>query len=261
MRRCLILITLLLPLPSHAGAWLQPEGKGLWLVQATHFSSAEFYDRDHALQPQDTFTKYELQPYMEYGLTKNWTVGGSLYLNRIDQAEANNWGVANPEFWARTKLWQTDAEMISLQPLIKLPSFYNDSNAVRGGSKSLDIELSVLVGMPMPLISERDYFDIRAGYRWRSRGRAPQLHADASLGFQMTDDWQLITSYREIIAQKLSDSFREDGEQDYHLRKIELTNLYALDEIRFIQATAYAHADGAMVGAGQGFSIGYGERF
>lgn len=246
---------------AHAGAWLQQPGHGIALLQSTYFTSDEFFDQDRSLQPQESFTKYELQPYVEYGLTQHWTIGGTAYLNHVAQGSEENYGLADPELFARTHVWSTDTTVISLQPLIKFTSLYQDNSSPRGGSKSYDAELSLLYGQNLELFSQRYYVDMRAGYRWRSRGREPQLRTDMSIGTSVLENLQLITSVRYIGSQETSASFVENGEQDYQLLKTEVTALYHLSDTHWLQATGFTHVDGQMVGAGSGFSFGFGRRF
>ena len=262
MRAALVLVLVLLNAsPAQAGAWLQPKGQGLFIAQATYFTSSDYYDNDGALQPQDTFTKHELQPYVEYGVSNTLTIGGSVYLNQVNQAGDDNIGMANPELFARTRMWHDGTQTLSLQPLLKLPSVYRDDRTPRGGAKSTDLELSVLYGRNVTLISPRDYIDTRIGYRWRSRGREPQLLADGLIGLQVSEHWQMITAMRQIISQDVSPAFSENGDQDYESLKAEFTAQYTLDDRRTLHATFFDHIDGRMAGAGRGLTLGVGVRF
>lgn len=248
---------------ASAGAWTQPAKQGLFIAQATYFSSSEFFDVDGARVPQDRFSKLELQPYVEYGLKPWLTVGGSAYLQGVAQDGDENYGLGDPEAFARARLWQGERQVISVQPLIKLRSLYADPGAPRGGSVSTDMEFSLLYGRNLDILSDRDYADMRVGYRWRGAGLNPQWRTDIALGLNIGESWQIIPAARIISAAAYDENavFREDGEQDYDLMKLELTAAYHISDTRWFQATFFEHVMGAQAGAGRGFSIGIAERF
>lgn len=253
------LITFLFPSLCFAGAWLQPEGKGLAIVQLTRFGSSEFYDANGELNDQLFFSKWELQPYVEYGLSKKLTVGGTAYLQQVEQGQPNNTGIADPEFFLRTRLWHNEHHTVSIQPTIKLPSVFLDGGTPRGGSRSIDAELNLLYGTNYEVLSKRDYLDVRIGYRTRSRGLSDQLRADAALGMFVSKNWQIIPAVRGIQSTRESDAatFREDGEQDYSLLKAEATVAYHLGKQKWVYLSAFDHIAGLNTGAGRGVSVGY----
>lgn len=246
-----------------AGAWTQAEGKGLFIGQATYFASDKFFDQDGQEQRQPTFRKFELQPYVEYGV-KDWlTVGGSTYLQRVNQSDDDNWGIADTELFARLRLWKGETRVISIQPLIKLPSEFSEGGTPRGGSRAVDAELSLLYGRSMKIFKKNGYTDMRVGYRVRGRGLNPQWRVDAAAGIFVTEDIQLIPAFRSVVTTKYDETggFREDGEQDYDLAKAELTAAYHLNERGWMQLTYFEHIAGAFTGAGRGVSLGYAEAF
>lgn len=249
---------------AHAGAWLMSEGKGLAITQFTHFSSDSYWDTAGDSQPQARYTKWEIQPYAEYGLTSKVTVGGTAYLQRAEQSNDINKGIADPEFFARMRLWQHGSHLVSIQPIIKLPSYFehNESNP-RGGSKSTDAELSLLYGTNLNLLSDHDYADVRIGYRYRSRGLEAQYKADAALGISPWENWQLIPALRYVKAADISSgaAFSQNGDLDYDLLKAELTVMHTLPSGNWIHATYFDHVSGMQTGDGKGVSLGYAVRF
>jgi hypothetical protein len=249
---------------AQAGAWLQKPGDGLVIAQATYFGSSEYFDTDGTLQPQPRFNKYELQPYGEYGVNRWLTVGGSAYLQKVHQSDHGNYGLGDPEAFARIGIMNDNTYgVISLQPLVKFPSIYHDSGNPRGASGSTDMELSLLYGLNYPLLDDRDYFDARIGYRERSKHLKPQWRADMAYGTYVTEHIQMISAVRYIAAAQEIDvsGFSENGEQDYDLLKTEVTTAYHLDDHRWVQATIFNHVAGTQTGSGTGFSLGYGEHF
>ncbi len=240
-----------------------PKGEGLAITQITNFTSDEYWDTDGTIQPQNTYHKWELQPYVEYGLTERITIGGTAYLQHTMQSGDKNRGIADPEFFARMKLWQHGPHLLSIQPLIKLPSrFEHHSSTPRGGSKSTDAELSLLYGRNLPIVSDNDYADIRLGYRSRSRHLHSQFRFDAALGLKPFERWQFIPAMRYVEASTIDTAaFRQNGELDYDLLKGELTVLYSLPSGNWVHATYFKHLQGYQTGTGSGISLGYAVRF
>lgn len=249
---------------AHAGAWLQPRGSGQFISQGTYYSNDQFFDRDGDTQPQSRFSKYELQPYVEYGLRDNLTVGGTFFVPLTRQSGNEKLGIADPEFFARTLLWHDNVQRISLQPLIKFASIYRNTNTTpRSGSKSSDAELSLLYGRNLNLISSRDYLDTRIGYRARSGDLHNQVRVDAALGLQPHPDWYIIPAVRGVIATHLPEGepFRENGDLDSDLLRAELGIAYDLSALRRLQVTAFTHAAGRQTGAGFGITTGFTQQF
>lgn len=250
--------------PALAGAWLQPVGQGYASLQGTYFTSSHYYDQNSARQPQSTFTKYELQPYMEYGLTRRLTIGGTAYAQMNQQDEHTKLGIADPELFARTEIWTRGVQHVSLQPLIKFKSQYRSPDATpRGGSMSTDAELSVLYGSNLTVFTARDYLDLRAGYRLRGGALNDQWRGDVALGMNVTPQWQIIPALRMVMSTRHSTSttFSETGDQDYDLLKAELGAAYAVGEGQHIRAALFTHLMGTQTGDGVGISVGYSENF
>lgn len=248
---------------AQAGAWLQPEGHGLLITQARYFTSDSFFDVNGQKQPQQRYTKYEVQPYVEYGLTDWLTIGGSAFAQRVSQSGRQNSGLADPEIFARSVLWQGERQVISLQPLIKFASYFRDNGTPRGGSSSTDAELAVLYGRNLNIMSDRDYLDSRTGYRLRGDGRSPELRNDTTLGLNITDAIQLIPAIRSVMATAPDESsaFSQNGDIDSSYITAELGGLIKLDDSQSVQAAFSKTVYGIQSGDGYALSFGYAQSF
>lgn len=175
----------------------------------------------------------------------------------------SNVGVADPQIFARTNLWKGERQLVSLQPLIKFRSAFEQPGAPRGGTTSTDYELSVLYGRNLTLLSSNDYLDIRVGYRARSGQRNNQYLADVALGMNLTPHWQLIPAVRLTKAEEIPDNtaFSENGDLDYDLAKVELGGAYKLDEARSILMSVATHVAGRQTGNGHSVTVGYAASF
>jgi len=256
------LLALGLPMVAHAGAWIQPKGQGLAIAQTTFYTTSHYFDVDGQKQSQLRFTKYELQPYLEYGLTDSITLGGSAYLDTVVQANEEHRGITDPQFFLRGRVYHDDRQVVSIEPLIKLPSHFSESTPPQGGSKSTDLELSLRYGRSQPLLTPHDYTDFRLGYRQRSLGLSDQLLIDAAVGIKYTA-WEFTPALRATLATSSPDTvtFSENGELDYSLLKAEFGVLYHLNSDQALQATLFNHVSGVQTGSGYGISLALAQRF
>lgn len=263
MWRFVYLLMLTMPSLAYAGAWLQPKDSGYIAVQASAFRSDAYFDDIGEKQDQQRFTKYETNLYAEYGMRSWLTAGTNLFVNRASQGDDSNVGLADSEFFARLKLAEIEDYVISIQPLIKLPSLHEDRDPPRAGSRSMDEELSLLVSGHYPVISDRDYIDLRIGYRNRSRGLNGQYRVDVAYGIHLSDHFTVIPAYRSVIAQQMEDNatFREDGEQDFDLHKMELGFAWEYAPNHQALLSVYSHVAGSFAGAGEGITFGIGWQF
>src|SRR5690242_19907387 len=62
-----------LPVMAHAGAWLQPKGEGLLILSGTMLSSGRAFDESGGSFDIPRYNKFELDGWLEYGLTDHFT--------------------------------------------------------------------------------------------------------------------------------------------------------------------------------------------
>ena len=248
---------------AHAGAWLEPEGHGLLVTNATYFTSSGYYDASGRTTKQPTYQKLEVQPYAEYGLLPNLTLGATGSLQHDSQSSHTNNGLADPEFFLRTPLYKDATQVLSIQPLIKFESAFENPGSPRGGSSSTDAELSLLYGRNLNLLSPRDYIDIRGGYRYRTTALNDQWRADAALGLNPATNWTVTPAIRGTLATKLTPatSFSENGDQDYDLLKLELGVAYTLSPHQSVGLTLADHVAGRQTGNGESATISFAQQF
>ena len=258
-----VIITLATATTAQAGAWVQPMGKGLLITQATYYSTDSYFDTNGQKQSQPRFSKYELQPYGEYGLNDWLTLGGSAYAQSVSQAGTRNRGIADPEIFARARLWHSDTQVISVQPLVKFASHFQKGGSPQGGSKSRDAELSILYGRNVKILGDRDYVDSRVGYRMRDHGLSNQVRSDVAVGLNINNTVQIIPALRSVMATDMTEAatFNEGGDLDYSVLKAEVTGVYRMNDRQWLQASLFKHVAGIQTGGGYGISLGFAESF
>lgn len=280
---CLLLVLLLLLLPppqALAGAWTQPEGRGQLILNHFYYSSDAFFDADGQRQSQPRFDKFEINPYLEYGISDDWTIGASLFAHYVTQetrtetgsgvtlsGHSDNVGLGNSEIFARWQLYRGGRAAIALQPLVKLPALYARNRLPKAGSEAFDAELSLLGGYGFDGWGRAHYIDTRLGYRHRfSAGLEDQLRADLKLGLRLNRALSLIPELSATLAfnGNTDTTFTQDGQNDYDLLKLGLAAQYELHDLApgaFVQLGGFAHVAGRNAGEGYGLLLATGFNF
>jgi len=257
----LFLLPLLHPNPAHAGAWTREKGTGLAVANATYYATSEYFDDAGELQKQRHFSKRELNLYTEWGWRDSTTLGANLFVSDVDQGSSNQ-SLSNTELFLRQRVYHDGERVISLQPLIKLPTLSRHDRTPRAGSKSADAELALLYGETLDILSPRDFSDSLVALRYRSDNLSPQLRFESRLGLNIYGNlWAIPALYVTQSLDPKTDPFVESGDLDYDLTKAEFTLLYKAQGNETYQLTLFDHVAGALTGSGRGISIGYGWEF
>lgn len=252
------ILALTLPATAYAGAWLRGADESMISASYNVYQSNKYYDRNGVLNSQPTFRKHELNVYGEHGVSADWTIGTNLFLNQVKQSGVTNIGLADSEFFARTQIYNSKKAKLALQPLIKIPSWYQKSNTLQSGSDSTDGELMLLYGYNLPAFSARDYLDVGAGYRVRGGSLSDQYRAYVAYGLHLGQSLSLVPAAYITQATNIpnSNNFQQNGEQDYDLTKLNITAFYALSEATRLYAGLSAEVSGVNTGVGQSVTLG-----
>ena len=232
---------------AHAGAWAQPEG-GLQLITTGYYYRTDSYrDNDGNRRAQPAYTKYELNPYLEYGLSNKTTLGLSTFINRTSGDLAgnreHNYGLSDTSIFVRRVLYQQDGFVASLEPGIKLPSLYKDSAAPRSGSKDADGFLRINGGYGFEEAGRNHYIDTSLGMNKRFGERHDQITFDVTAGIGMSDNLQLLMQQFSTFRMGGfgTSPFTQSGEDDYNLTKLQLSVVYRLEDGIALQLGGYRH--------------------
>lgn len=198
--RNLLPFLLLTPLPAFAGAWVQDAGKGLLIVNARHSRSDTFVDHRGQRFPSPDYAKWELNPYAEYGLDALTTVGGSVFLTHVHQDTAGSaTGLGDSEWFVRRQLWKQRAFVLSVQPMLALPSPMHGAEPPTIGSDTAAYELRLQGGMSYSVGGMPAYLDLEAGYRHRDGAPDDQWRMEATTGVDVSERWQFIAQANAIL--------------------------------------------------------------
>lgn len=253
----------LFPHVAFAGAWTQPEGKGMLALSSTYYNSDEFYDDVGNLRSQSHYQKHEVSAYGEWGASDSITLGANLFANHVEQQGKHNYTLSNSEFFSRLRLYKDNERVISMQPLLKLPSYAYRGRTPQSGSETYDAEIAALYGESVHILSDRDFIDATIALRTRSHGRSSLWRTETKYGVGIAEQWLLIAGLYTTHSFSIDTptTFREGGDYDYDLTKAEVNLLYSPANNRYWQVSYFSHIDGIQAGAGDGLSLTYGMRF
>jgi hypothetical protein len=125
-----------------AAAWTKAEGSGQFIGTLSGYFSNHYFDREGNSRSSDVFLqKFEVNPFLEYGITDDITVGFNQSIQNWNLKKKNvalsvfdfrqcglysNGNIQNVseyvseiDLFLRKKLWDKDNLVLSVQPLIK----------------------------------------------------------------------------------------------------------------------------------------------
>lgn len=248
---------------AHAGAWTQARGRAQIILTQSYYATDRYWDNQGHKQPQLLYGKYDLNPYMEYGLLDGVTVGANLSLQRAGQNVAGgtliNYGLGDSEFFARLRFLQHGNFVFSAEPLVKLPSPESANSVPKLGSSHPDAGMGLNAGYGFGSGDRRHFADMHLEYRHRFGDRRDQVKLAATLGYSLSPRWMLLPQFfytKRRNAPRIA-TFTQSSADDYDLGKPQLSVVYRVSKKTNVQAGAFMHATGKNTGAGGGviFSV------
>ena len=233
--------------PALAGAWPQEEGNWQIIHSVSLYSADEFFDPLGNNVPQSTFTQRQYNPYIEYGWKDHTTLGINAFVQSSSSNGDSNLGLADVELFARTRLWAKKMEgkdseaVISIQPVIKLPSFADDDSLPTLGNSNTDLALSVLGGYSFNYFGEKTFTETELQYRLRLGTPEDQVRISGTIGQDINSKWQIIAqSFTTISIDSVSgaDVFTQSSGDDFDLQTMQLTAVHHYNDQISLQAGA-----------------------
>lgn len=261
---------------AHA-AWTQPAGKWFTAQQLSYFETSHFVDETGDKSRQNEFRKYEWNSYAEYGVTDDTTVGINLFLHQLEADDEDaafippqrftrtNFGLADAELLLRRKLWQSKdgSTVVSVQPLIKFPSLYEDGQQPLSGTDDFDAELRLQSGYSFSFLGQHHYLKLDGGYRKRFGAWRDQLKFDATLGLRLSERVTFMPQY--FLTQRAEGTGIGTASlgvaNDYDLQKGQVSLLYDITPETTLQLGVFTHLRARNTGNGDGLLFGVWHRF
>lgn len=251
---------------AYAGAWTLEAGKGQLIMTGLYQSADHLWNNRGNKQPQAEYQKYELNPYMEYGLADGLTVGANLSLQRAQQdatsvtSSESNWGIGDSEFFVRKRLWQRDGFILSSESLIKLPSpEFSHDGAPGIGSPNPDMGTGLSAGYGFSAHGLNHFAALDTQYRYRFGRQKDQLKIATTVGISTSEKWmvmpQAFFTYR--ISDPKTASFTQSSGDDYNQIRLQLSTVYKVREDVSLQFGGFHDVSGKNSGIGKGvlFSV------
>jgi len=235
--------------PAFSGAWLLEEGEELFIQSLYTYKSDTFVDSEKI--KLDTYYKYELNTYMEHGLTDNVTLGAIALYNFVEQEDLKNKGFGNSEFFIRVGLYQYYSNVFSIQANVKMPAIPSEE-LPKIGTKGWDVEWGLLYGKSF---ANNDFLDLGIGYRERfSIELRDQIKWHAKYGFVINEGLTIMpalygthkvgnppkTEFTYTVGDALPTTIQVYYFENYYdLIKAEITAFYKIDEKWGVQVGGY----------------------
>ena len=219
----LSLITWLsLPSSANAGAWLAKKDGGQLITNYYNYFSNLGFNDEGKLVSQDIFNKFSFNPYFEYGVHEDLTLGISSSLEGINNNDSLkdtfNLSVGNTRIFGRTYVYNDEINHISIEPALTIPS--NSDNDLNSDGNKIIPEVKISYGTNFG----KDFFDIGVNYRIRTDNDLNDvLKSEVSYGYRLNDEFTILgqvfneTSLGDVDA-------AENG--NYDLTKIQLSGIW-----------------------------------
>jgi protein XagA len=175
-----------------AGAWTMPKGKMYDRFAVNYYFAEKEFNEDRERKEfanNGEFTDFNLNNYIEYGLTDRLTIINSLYYKWIkkedDDGEDKTNGLGDVDIAVKYKLAEGSLGVFSTQLLVKIPGPYDGDDSLPLGNDQLDIEARMLYGRSLyPHIP--GYCNVEFGYRWRDDDPSDELRYLIEVGVDIT---------------------------------------------------------------------------
>lgn len=269
-----------------AGAWTMPVGKLYTRMAYSEYEAQRYFYEDgssKAYAPRDGKQRdfdYDEQTwsfYAEYGLFDNltligafdyketeWTFqsGGRNGFVAVDKTTKSS-GLADIKFGIRYRLLEMEAGALSLQGLYKSAEAYdhkdeNLSADIRLGDAQDDFELRLQFGHSLyPYVP--GYFNVEAGYRWRSEYMSDEFIYLVEAGVDITDSLYIRTKLDGTAnVGNGDDPFANEhnaNANEVDLGKLEVTAGYKLTSRLAVEASYFNELYGASTTNGETWSL------
>ena len=256
-----IVALLVTPQQLRAGAWGRNKGEFFLSLQPYYYSTDIYYDRHgHKHDRGGPYTKYELNPYMEYGVTEKDTIILNIFYDwltdRTSDGKKQNQGFVDQEIGWQHQFYGDGVAVFAVQGLCIIPSGYNIEDDPRLGYGRFGGEISLLYGRSYKLLDHYGFVDLRVGFRDYVGYPSSQLRPMVTIGYDIFSQWQILAAAElhyglnngteKILGPNLL------AQPNYRLLKLSLAARYRLNDQCSLVAGGYGHAWGEETGGGGG---------
>ncbi|MEN3069776.1 hypothetical protein [Uliginosibacterium sediminicola] len=196
MRHLPLCLALLLPGTSAwAGAWTLSAGMTDTLLSSTISSSEHYFDADHKIIKGERYSKKEFQLRLEHGMSDTTTVivAPTYMRTRAGGSAGGSYnGMGYSELGLRQRVYIDDANVFSLQGVLRAAGARDSDNAAELGNTDHEYDLRALYGRNLQFGSWPAFANIELAWRIRSGSPPDEHRVDLTLGLKPSPQW-LIT--------------------------------------------------------------------
>ena len=248
---------------ASAGPWTPARGHGQIIFGWTLYRTGEeFSDARNRVSfgNEGEFSKSEINPYFETGLTDRLTFVGSLFASdqgyRNTYGHLDNHGMGDTELGLRYRMTGTDRPVIvAVQGSTKLATG-KTSGAIALTNGQTDVEGRVLLGGSFGSGERPPFWNVDAGYRFRAGDPADEVRVDAAIGTYLTRRVMLLAQADTITGMQNADPRARELNPtltpDYDLYRLQGSVVVRVAPRVRAQAGGFVHAWGRSTGAGGG---------
>ncbi len=263
---CIILLSIMACLAAYgqevvAGAWGQEKGHLFLSAQAYYYTTDRYYDSQGDSHDRGgRFYKYEINPYLEYGVTQRDTLIANVFFDTLTDdasgSERTTTGLADLEIGLQHRFYKGQQGIAAIQGLLVIPTGYDIDDDPRLGYGRFGAEIGILYGRSYKFMNQYGFLDLRLGVRDYFGYPATQIRPMITAGYDLSSKWQVMAS-GEMHYGLDNGSEKKLGpnllvQPNYRLLKLTLSARYRISSNYSIVASGYAHAWGEDTGGGGG---------
>lgn len=233
---------LLSPSAALAGAWTLPANNGQVSVTSTVSSATGAFDNAGAVHRAPRYDKFELQGWLEYGVSDRFTGIIAPGLQHVDIAapnDASRTGLGYTEFGGRYKLFQGQSWVTSAQVTTRIPGTNDTSNPAAIGYTGVETDMRGLIGANFAIYGMPAFVDVEFAQRFRAGAPPNEFRADFTVGVQPAERWVVLAQSFNVISEGAGSA----PFSNYQYYKLQLSAVYALTKALSVQIggfTTYA---------------------
>jgi hypothetical protein len=256
-----ILVFQFFTLDAFAGAWGQKKGKFFFSMQTYYYESSRYFNNNgHLKHRGGAFRKWEINPYMEWGVTHHDTLIANLFYDWLsDDATGSTrktQGFADMELGWQHLLLNKGGHAFSIQGLILCPTGYSIHDDPRLGYGCWGMEGGFLYGRSFNFLERYGFVDLGLGYRKYFGYPSSQIRPRLTVGWDVFKHLQLIGEGKLEYGLK-DGSQRQLGrnliaQPNYRLLKLSFGATCKISETCSFLIAVYRHAWGEDTGGGGG---------
>ena len=254
-------IAVSLPICAQASPWPRGDNRLFVATNAEFFIATDDFLPSTPDEATDSYKRYDLKTYAEFGLTDQITLGGTVIYsqstisNRFEARQAS--GFSQIEAFAQHQLWASAKSVGAVRVTGGVPTRFETGLRPNIETDGAVAELRFLYGRNIALKPFKIFASAEAGYRKRFGDAADFGQVDITVGVEPTDKFLLLL--QSYNAKSIGNA-ADDG-VSFDLYKISPSIVWRLRKRWAIQAGATFEYAGQNVQRGNTYFLGLWSSF